>query len=86
MQMKAQCVGNICTTTYVEPIDPDKRTLDHEKQTYIYSVFDKVVKTSFRMYLVTQCAGDNTCATKFGKDYYIMLMNQLMLLILLRNF
>ena len=66
--MQAQCVGNICTNTNVEPIDPDERTLDCEKQAYMYSIFDKVVKTSFGMQLVTRFAGDNTCATKIWKE------------------
>ena len=55
-QMQAQRVGNICTANYVEPLDPTELALDREKQTYMYSVFDKVVKTSYGMFLVTQHA------------------------------
>ena len=72
-QMQAQRVGNICTTIYIELIDPDKRTLDCEKQTYMYSVLTKWSRQVMGCIWLQNLLVTILVPPKFGKHYYVVL-------------
>ena len=62
-EMAAQGVSNICKITYVEPTDAKELKVDCLKQDFIYAMFNRVLKTSAGIQLVTEHENAPTKAT-----------------------